>query len=928
MGDDALIVLLLLLLVVVVAVPVLAIVALVKVSRAQDRIAALEAQVAALRQAPSAAPLTPPLAEPLSAPPAAAEPFRWDKAAPLDPQLLPRVPRKQAAAEPAGPPALSLSVAPDAVARREPLPPAEAPPPPPIQIFAAWLATNWVYVISALSLALAGVFFVQYGIENGLLPPPMRVLAGVAFGGLLIAGGEWLRRRYGSDEAAGSTQYLPSVFSGAGLVAIFAAVTAGRLMYDLYGPGLTFAGLFLTALGAILLGWRNGPFLVAVGLLGASAAPFLVAGGAEPQAWLYAYYLLIAAIGLAVDAWRRWGWVSIMALALAQLGLFAMREGGAGVEPWLIAQIVFVILAIALPGRSLTPRHPGPGMGVALQRAIRPLPGLPVRLAGGAVLAATLQILVVMTNGPVAGLMPYLALTVMALLLIWWTEEAPGLSDLAALPALAFLFRLGIDQPLLGLWQQNDAALLPPETSGPGWVSWLLAMATLMTAAFAWRSLRSGNLLHTLAAVLAAPVAALILEALWLPGRVLGAFPWALHVVVLAAAMVWLASAFAKRDGGPGRRFAWATLSALSLIALAVFILTAEAALTLALGVLLVVAVALDRRFTLPEMGWFLQAGAAVLSYRLVIDPGIGWANGASLPALLTAHLGVALACGAAWRLLPEGRALPRAVLESLGLAALALLVNLLLLRWLTGAPRADGNWSPDYFASHWGAALNALPWLILFASQLWRAGASTGIARRLRLAVAGLAGALGAAALISAVTLLNPLFETWGGGNLILGPPLLDTLALAYAVPGLLLLGYLRLDQALRPWARRAVAAVGGALLTLYAVTEIRRLWQGRDISGSTVLQGELYSYTLALLLCGAVLLWQALARRSVVLRRVAMAVIALTVAKVFLWDVSGLSGLVRVLSFAGLGLSLAGLAWLNRWAGHAMDAGDEATN
>ena len=113
-----------------------------------------------------------------------------------------------------------------------------------------------------------------------------------------------------------------------------------------------------------------------------------------------------------------------------------------------------------------------------------------------------------------------------------------------------------------------------------------------------------------------------------------------------------------------------------------------------------------------------------------------------------------------------------------------------------------------------------------------------------------------------------------------------------------------------------------GLALLTLYAVTEIRRLWHGPFIGSRQIIQGELYSYTLALLLTGAVLLWLALSRRSMLLRRVAMAVIGLTVAKVFLWDASGLSGLVRVVSFAGLGLSLAALAWLNRWAQQAMRA------
>ena len=54
-------------------------------------------------------------------------------------------------------------------------------------------------------------------------------------------------------------------------------------------------------------------------------------------------------------------------------------------------------------------------------------------------------------------------------------------------------------------------------------------------------------------------------------------------------------------------------------------------------------------------------------------------------------------------------------------------------------------------------------------------------------------------------------------------------------------------------------------------------------------------------------------------------MIVIGLTIAKVFLLDAAGLTGLTRVFSFLGLGLSLAGLAWLNRWAGQvsAQDRG-----
>ena len=108
-------------------------------------------------------------------------------------------------------------------------------------------------------------------------------------------------------------------------------------------------------------------------------------------------------------------------------------------------------------------------------------------------------------------------------------------------------------------------------------------------------------------------------------------------------------------------------------------------------------------------------------------------------------------------------------------------------------------------------------------------------------------------------------------------------------------------------------VAAAGG---TFWLALVIRHAFHGPDLSSSGTTQGELYSYTIAMLLIGAGLLYQAISKASTILRRVAMAVIALTVVKVFLVDASGLTGLTRVFSFLALGLSLAGLAWLNRWA------------
>jgi uncharacterized membrane protein len=216
------------------------------------------------------------------------------------------------------------------------------------------------------------------------------------------------------------------------------------------------------------------------------------------------------------------------------------------------------------------------------------------------------------------------------------------------------------------------------------------------------------------------------------------------------------------------------------------------------------------------------------------------------------------------------------------------------------------------------------MPWLIVALAQLYRMSLP-GWMRWVRAAFATVAGLIWAAGTSATLFIVNPVMPLWSTrAHLVRGPLLFDTLFVAYALPGLILLLAWRYLGHLHRWLRTAILALGTALMTVYAVLEIRRFWQGPDLSLPGVTQAELYSYTVALMTVGAVLLYQAIARRSQGLRRIAMAVIALTIAKVFLIDASGLTGLTRVFSFLALGLSLAGLAWLNRWAaGQGADHG-----
>ncbi|MCB2116862.1 MAG: DUF2339 domain-containing protein, partial [Rhodobacteraceae bacterium] len=872
----------------VLLIPVAVVILLVSVSRLKARVGALEAAlkaqgrvIAGLGAGHAGAPRTPEPA-PLSTP---VPPVEVAEEEP------------EAAAEPAaitGPWSAPLPEPAPVRAARESAGPSRA------AALAAWLRINWVYAVSALSLALAGIFFVQYGIENGLLPPAARVGAAILFGLLLVGAGEYLRRRWGDGEGD-ATAFLPSTFSGAGIVSIFGGVVAARQLYGLIGPEMAFAGLIATAGLAILLGWFHGPFLAAVGLIGAAAAPFVIGGGSDAPYWLYAYFAVIAAVGLAVDTIRRWAWVSVLAVALGIFGGQMVFAGTGGAGWFALMLVALVFLAVCIPARSLVPDHAGAMMVEALRRKDRALPTFPTKLAAGTVAAATLLLPFLRTGTGAESLLVYLCLTALTLALTVWSGSARALSDLTVLPAAAFLVRLGLEGfdrgPLADEVAAAAIALRAPETPAPLTLTLLLGLAVLMTLGAAWASGGGARLkpFWAAGAALVAPLAALVLELFWAPGLVLGAYGWALHVIALAALMVGLALAFARADRGEMRRAAYATLSALSLIGLALFLVTTKGALTLALSALVTVAAALDRRFRLPEMGWFIQAGVIALSWRLVVDPGIDWAvNGAALWEAVASYGGATAAMIAGLRLLRGLDRRPALVfLESAGAAYAALFANVLLTRWLTGGS------SGDWLFAHWALTLNALPWLILMLVQLYRLQLG-GRLRWLRWGIAALAALIGFGGLALAAGPANPLFGlSYGDAARVWGPPLLDTLAVAYVLPGLLLLAALtrlgHLPQVLR-W---LLAAAGTALLALYAGLEIRRLWRGSDLSVPGVTQPELYSYTIALMAVGAGLLYQAIARRSGTLRRAAMAVIALTIAKVFLIDASGLSGLTRVFSF-----------------------------
>ncbi|MGF1553227.1 MAG: DUF2339 domain-containing protein [Paracoccaceae bacterium] len=776
-----------------------------------------------------------------------------------------------------------------------------------------WIAGHWFYVVAAVSLALAGVFLVQYGIEYGLLPPPLRVGAALAFGAALIWGGERLRRAGGEGEDAPAA-FLPSIFSGAGLVTLFAALLAARNLYDLIGVEVGFVGLVGVAILAVGLGWRHGPLLTASGLVGAALAPFLVGGDASGVDWLYVYFAAVAAVGLGVDARQRSAWVSTLALALAYAGtglLYASTPGGA--PPLLGFAVLVAVAATALPARSLHPRLEGAMTFRAVHRAgPEGWPAFPTRLAAGAALALLATASIAATASGVAFWLALGAVALVPAALVLWLTRAPALEDLAVPAALVLLGIVawrGAGETLVpGLFAATAGGGEPPSRSATGLIALALGLGVLAARRSDARAFPRAWVAGSAAI---GPAMALVLAATWQPAAPLGAPVWALHVAMVALVATVRAERALRHAPADPWAVACHAAAALLTTGFALSIVLTEAALTLALAGLAVVAAWLDRRFDVPVLDRLVQFGVVVCGWRLTLDPGIDWALDAALGAVLAGFLGTMALLGWARHLLAaRGRRAGMVVAESALWGLGAILASVLLYRALDDGGARD---------THWALALFALIWLTSAGVQLVRTDLGGALAS-LRRILAAIFATLGLTMLALAATVANPLFV-----DRVLGPPVLDTLAVAYALPaGVLALAALRLD---RLDARQRIGSAGLAALlaALWLGLEIRRLWQGAVLSRPEVLDGELYSYTVALLAVGAALLILAFRRRSTRLRRIAVGVIALTVAKVFLIDMSGLAGLIRVFSFLALGLVLAGLAWLDTWMTRRTRPGDD---
>jgi uncharacterized membrane protein len=232
--------------------------------------------------------------------------------------------------------------------------------------------------------------------------------------------------------------------------------------------------------------------------------------------------------------------------------------------------------------------------------------------------------------------------------------------------------------------------------------------------------------------------------------------------------------------------------------------------------------------------------------------------------------------------------------------AGLGFLMVALQLRLWTGGSLAEAPWGllDSGVQSLWW--LVAATFLLRGAGPVWIAGAVL----------------LGAAAVqlgLGHLIAMNPLLT----GEAVGDWPGVNLLGLGYLAPALAL-GWLAREGRVRLGAewRLALSLGAFALGFVWLTLETRRAFQGSVvlIDGRATTGGEIYAYSAVWIVAALGLLAVGILRGEGLWRKAALAVLAVTVLKVFLYDMGDLTGLLRVASFLGLGLALIGLGFLYR--------------
>jgi uncharacterized membrane protein len=204
---------------------------------------------------------------------------------------------------------------------------------------------NWLGII-AVTVAVG--FFLKLAFEHEWIGPAARVLLGGAAGCGVLALAEFLRAR-------GYRAYA-HVLTGGGILILYLSVYAARGLYELVGVTVAFALMSVVTATAVALSVRHDSRSIAVlGLIGGFMTPALLSTGVDRQIALFTYIAFLDAGVLALAYFKRWrvlDHLAFVATVLTFIGWYA-----AYFAEWKTARTFFFLTLFFLMFSALAVLH-------------------------------------------------------------------------------------------------------------------------------------------------------------------------------------------------------------------------------------------------------------------------------------------------------------------------------------------------------------------------------------------------------------------------------------------------------------------------------------------------------------------------------------------------------------------------------------------
>jgi len=761
------------------------------------------------------------------------------------------------------------------------------------------LAENWLVWLGGVTLALGGAFLVELSIDHGLLTPAIRVALGVLLGvGLAIAADRVARRERTAEPGGSDLSYVPSALAAAGAAIVFASLYAAYQLYHLLPSVLAFPLLAGTAAVTVIMALRHGPFVAALGLVGTYLVPLLVQSDTPEALPLFGYLAFVGAASLMLLRHRTWWWLAWLSLTGAIFWVLAWLAASGG-RPQTLVVAGFLLLQLALFGAF---RRGTDRVAFLAGVADAPMVRIVTRSAFWAIAAAMVVLVHVDGFGETSLASAFLA----ALFLLWFGYRDHALDDVIAVAGALLLAVLASWNLLL---PSNLAEFLAYARQPVEVTDFLTAaiLAALLLGGGGFLMLRQVPRPGRWAGLSAAAPALILVIAYWRLRNFGFDVGWSSAALAVAGLELAAAALVARRCTGEAQ--IEIAVAAYAIGVLGATILAATFALS---NAWLTVALALH----LPAMGWVegrtrlpvlrrLALGVAgivlvrltlnpyLLAYPLTAAPIFNWLlYGYGVPTL--AFIVATKQFGS------RNDDLLVAVLEAGSIAFSTLLLTLELRHALYGRLNAP-------FSDLGRDAAQTSLWLGLAALLLW-------IGKQKRRPVLTWGGiilfGLGTAqAVLWQAIIANPLLTGEPVGRLVI----FDIVTLAYGLPSLLYAAvvWLRLGPIALRWTAR-ISAIVFALL--WMTLEIRHAFRGEILSWGEISEAEWYAYSAAWLAFAGAGLTVGLVWRNNWLRRASLTGVGVVVVKVFLFDMAALGGVLRALSFLGLGGALVGIGYAYR--------------